>query len=208
MVALTAYFMLALPRIIDRGAAALEHPQEAEVLTTALSRVGGYLTGQTLISVAAGVVAFVFLTVVGAPYPALLALIVGALDLVPQVGATIGAVVGISVTLAADGVGKALIVAAFFVVYQQLENYVIAPRVFASTVNLSPLGAFIAILIGASLAGVIGAIFALPVAAMAKTVLSYVFRDRVAMVERRMDESSGTPPSAPSSTSEAEPEPA
>jgi predicted PurR-regulated permease PerM len=177
--ALTAYFMLALPRILDRASTVLRHPDRVKVLSDAVGRVGGYVTGQTLISVAAGVTAFVFLTAVGAPYAALLALVVGLLDLVPQVGATIGAFIAVTVTVAADGFGKALVVAAFFLVYQQLENYVIAPRVFASTVNLSPLVAFISILIGASLAGVIGAIFALPVAAMIKTVAAYALRDRL-----------------------------
>jgi predicted PurR-regulated permease PerM len=68
------------------------------------------------------------------------------------------------------------------VIYQQIENYVIAPRVFAHTVSLTPLGAFVSVLVGAGLAGLVGAIFALPVAAMLKTVLSYVFRERIAEI--------------------------
>lgn len=178
VLALTAYFMLAIPRIEAGAERWLASPERVEVYREAVGKVGGYVTGQTFISITAGLSALIFLTVIDAPYAALLALIVGALDLVPQVGATIGAGVAVLITSFDSGT-KALVALGFFVVYQQVENYLIAPRVFARTVDLSPLAAFISALVGGALAGFIGAIFALPVAAMIKTVLSYVLRGRL-----------------------------
>jgi predicted PurR-regulated permease PerM len=177
--ALTAYFLLALPRIRVTIAAVLGRPERVAVFSDALGKVGGYITGQALISVTAGIAAFVALSLIGAPYVALLALTVAFLDLIPQVGATLGAIVGVVVTLT-DSLAKAVAALVFFVIYQQVENYLIAPRVFAHTVSLTPLGAFVSVLVGAGLAGLVGAIFALPVAAMLKTVLAYVFRERIA----------------------------
>jgi predicted PurR-regulated permease PerM len=179
--ALTAYFMLALPRIRRTAASVLRHPERVAVFSDALGKVGGYITGQVSISTGAGVAAFIALGLLGAPYVALLALTVGFLSLIPQVGATLGAVIAVLVTLT-DSVPKAIAALVFFVIYQQIENYVIAPRVFAHTVSLTPLGAFVSVLVGAGLAGLVGAIFALPVAAMLKTVLSYVFRERIAEI--------------------------
>jgi predicted PurR-regulated permease PerM len=180
--ALTAYFLLALPRMRVTAATMLGRPERVAVFSDALGKVGGYITGQALISVTAGIAAFVALSLIGAPYVALLALTVAFLDLVPQVGATLGATVAVLVTLT-DSLPKALATMVFFVIYQQVENYVIAPRVFAHTVSLTPLGAFVSVLVGAGLAGLVGAIFALPVAAMLKTVLAYVFRDRIAAMQ-------------------------
>jgi predicted PurR-regulated permease PerM len=177
--ALTAYFLLALPRIRVTIAAVLGRPERVAVFSDALGKVGGYITGQALISVTAGIAAFVALSLIGAPYVALLALTVAFLDLIPQVGATLGAIVGVVVTLT-DSLAKAVAALVFFVIYQQVENYLIEPRVFAHTVSLTPLGAFVSVLVGAGLAGLVGAIFALPVAAMLKTVLAYVFRERIA----------------------------
>jgi predicted PurR-regulated permease PerM len=178
---LTAYFLIALPRIRVTAAAVLRHPQRVAVFSEALEKVGGYLTGQVLISTGAGVAAFIALSVIGAPYVALLALVVGFLSLIPQVGASLGAAVAVVVTLTVS-LPKAVAALVFFVIYQLVENYVIAPRVFAHTVSLSPLAAFVSVLVGAGLAGLIGAIFALPVAAMLKTVFAYVFRERIARI--------------------------
>jgi predicted PurR-regulated permease PerM len=192
--ALTAYFLLALPRLRATAAAVLRHPERVAVFSTALEKVGGYITGQALISTGAGIAAFIALAVIGAPYVALLALTVAFLSLIPQVGATLGAAIAVVVTLT-NSVPKALVALVFFVTYQQIENYVIAPRVFAHTVSLTPLTAFVSVLVGAGLAGLVGAIFALPVAAMLKTVFAYVFRDRIAAIR-------GEPPGG-----HAEPEP-
>ncbi len=168
--ALMVYFSLAMPRIhaaVQRTATT--QPSRAEALRTAMGRVGGYVTGQTVVSLFAGAVSYLFFLIAGVPYPALLALVVALLDTIPQIGATLASVAATLVALS-QGPVLAVITLLFFVAYQAVENYLLAPKVFARTVELSPLGAFVAILIGGALAGVLGAVLALPIAAAAKAL--------------------------------------
>lgn len=176
--ALTVYFMLALPRIVDGAAALLGNREWAAVMNEALGKIGGYVTGQLIICATAGVTAYVFFLIAGVPYPALLAIGVAALDLVPQVGATLGAVLGVAMALTVS-VSVAVVTLIFFVAYQQFENYLLAPRVFARATALSPLAAFAAALIGGAAAGLVGAVAALPVAAALQVVIRYVFASRL-----------------------------
>ncbi|GAA3520274.1 AI-2E family transporter [Actinocatenispora rupis] len=177
--ALTVYFMLALPRIVANIGTLLGSAEKAAVLDEALGKVGGYITGQLVICLAAGGSAYVFFLIVGVPYPALIALGVAVLDLVPQVGATLGAILGALMALSVS-LGVALGTVAFFVAYQQVENYLLAPRILAQATALSPLSAFIAALIGGAAGGLVGAVAALPVAAALQVVIRYAFRDRFA----------------------------
>jgi predicted PurR-regulated permease PerM len=181
--ALTAYFMLALPRMRAFAERALNNPDRVQVMSEALGKVGGYVTGQLTICALAGVSSFIVMTVIGVPYAAVLAVAVAVFDAIPQVGATIGAVVCTLVALT-DTWLVALLTLVWFLIYQQLENYLIGPRVFSRAVNLSPVAVFIAVLVGASLAGVIGALVALPVTAALKTVFGYTFRDKLASIGR------------------------
>jgi predicted PurR-regulated permease PerM len=105
---------------------------------------------------------------------------VGVFDLIPLAGATIGAIVVILVALAANGVGAAVILAVFFVVYQQVENHLIQPLVYGRTVQLSPLAVLVSVLIGAELAGVLGALAAIPVAGALQVVAVEWKRGRIA----------------------------
>jgi predicted PurR-regulated permease PerM len=183
ILALTIYFMLALPRIVDFAERALGHPERIDVLREALGKVGGYVTGQLTICILAGITAYIYLSIAGIPYAAVLAITVGVLDAVPQIGATLGAIVCTLVALT-ESIVLAAVTLAFVLLYQQFENYIVSPRVFSKAVNLSPVAVFIAVLIGASLAGGVGAVTALPVAAALKTVFGYVFRDQLDRVAR------------------------
>ncbi|MEU5849062.1 AI-2E family transporter [Saccharopolyspora shandongensis] len=169
--ALTVYFSLAMPRInaaAERGASGREG--RAEALREAMGRVGGYVTGQAFVCLCAGLASYLFFLIAGVPYPALLALVVALFDAIPQVGATLASVTGILVALS-QSLTLAVVTLIFFCLYQMVENYLIAPRIFAKTVELSPLGAFVAILLGAALAGVLGALTALPIAAALKVLI-------------------------------------
>jgi predicted PurR-regulated permease PerM len=161
--AVAVYTSLALPRLRSRAQVLLGEERSA-VLDDVLAKVGAYVSGQALVCLTAGSVSFVAFLVLGVPYAAVLAILVLLLDAIPQVGALIGAVVAVVVSLT-DGVGTAVAVAVFFAIYQLVENYLVAPRVFSSVIHLSPLTTFLAILVGGSLAGVLGAVAALPVAA-------------------------------------------
>ncbi|MGN0065224.1 MAG: AI-2E family transporter [Nocardioides sp.] len=173
---MTVYFSLAMPRMRANAHALLGDAEKAGLFDEMLGKVGAYVTGQALVCVCAGVVSFVALFLLGVPYAGVLAVLVLALDAIPQVGAFLGALVAVAVALTED-LGTALAVAAFFAVYQLVENNLIAPRVFSSVISLTPLTTFLAILVGAGLAGVLGAVAALPLTAAGLTWLRYRFAD-------------------------------
>jgi predicted PurR-regulated permease PerM len=132
--------------------------------------VGGYVVGNLAISVIAGTVATALLFATAVPYPIALGLIVAILDLVPLVGATMGTVIVVAVALTTRGWITAAVVVAVLVVYQQIENYVLQQLVYHRTVKLSPLAIALSVAAGAQLAGVVGALLGIPVAAALKVV--------------------------------------
>ncbi|MEV0997717.1 AI-2E family transporter [Nonomuraea sp. NPDC050202] len=129
-----------------------------------LRGIGGYVAGNVLISVIAGVVTWIFLSIAGVQYALALALVVALTDLIPLVGATIGAVLVTAVALL-DSWPAGIACAIFFVAYQQVENYLIYPRVMKHSVNVTPAVTVIAALFGGALLGIVGALLAIPVAA-------------------------------------------
>jgi predicted PurR-regulated permease PerM len=126
--------------------------------------VTGYVTGNLLTSLLATVAVSIMLTIVHVPFAIPLGILVGIFDLLPLVGATIGAALVVLVALFTS-VAAAVIMVIFFIVYQQLENHLLQPLVYGRTVKMSPLTVLISVLIGASLAGIIGAVVAIPVGA-------------------------------------------
>src|SRR5205814_6932531 len=139
--------------------------------------VGGYVTGNLLISLIAGALTAIVLAIMGVPYAIALGLIVGILDLIPLAGATIAAVIVGGVAFI-HPVPAGIVVVAFFIVYQQVENHILQPVVYGRTVQLSPLAVLISVLIGAELAGVLGALAAIPVAGTLQVVFLDWLRHR------------------------------
>jgi predicted PurR-regulated permease PerM len=133
--------------------------------------VGGYVTGNLLISVIAGGLTTIVLLIMGVPYAVALGLIVAILDLIPLAGATIAAIL-IGTVAFLHSIPAGIVVVVFFVVYQQVENHLLQPVVYGRTVELSPLAVLISILIGAELAGIIGALGAIPVAGSIQVVVN------------------------------------
>jgi predicted PurR-regulated permease PerM len=131
--------------------------------------VTGYLSGNLLISVICGIIHYAALKVMGVPFAGLIALFVAIADLVPLVGATIGGIVAL-LAAAVHSVPALIVVAVVFVVYQQLENHLLQPLVFARTVNLNPLTVLVAILIAVELAGILGALLAIPLASIIQVI--------------------------------------
>ena len=129
-----------------------------------LYSVGGYVRGNGLISVIAGIGAFIAMTIVDVPFALTLAVIVAILDLIPLVGATIAMIICVLVALT-GGWLPAVVLLIYFLVYQQVENNVIQPWVYSKTVALSPLVVLLATLCGAAIAGIIGVLLAIPAAA-------------------------------------------
>ena len=133
--------------------------------------VGGYVTGNLLISLLAGGLTTIVLLILGVPYAVALGLIVAILDLIPLAGATIAAIL-IGIVAFLHSIPAGIIVIVFFIVYQQVENHVLQPVVYGRTVELSPLAVLISILIGAELAGILGALAAIPVAGSIQVLIN------------------------------------
>ena len=163
---LTLFMLLEGPAWIERLYSLL--PEEKQPRWRAIGRdiyrtIGGYVTGNLAISLIAGITSTTALLIRGVPFAVALGLLVAILDLIPLAGATIAAILVTTVAFL-DSTTSGIIMLIFFVVYQQLENQVLQPVVYGRTVRLSPLAVLIAVLIGAEIAGVIGALAAIPVA--------------------------------------------
>ena len=146
-----------------------------------LRATGGYVRGNLAISLVAGLSSYVVLKIIGTPYAETLAVLVAILDIVPLVGATIGAVIVCIVGWALGGAVDGVVLIVFFVAYQQFENNVLQNVVYAKTLTLSPLVVFIAALIGATLAGIVGVLLAIPLASAGWTL----GRDLIALRKAR-----------------------
>jgi predicted PurR-regulated permease PerM len=131
--------------------------------------VVGYMTGNLVISLIAGILTYLVLWIMGVPYKGVVALFVGFADLIPLVGATLGAVVAIIVA-ALHSLVAAIVVLAFFILYQQFENHVLQPVIMSRTVRLSALTVLVSILIGVELLGFLGALLAIPVAGIIQVI--------------------------------------
>jgi predicted PurR-regulated permease PerM len=132
--------------------------------------VSAYVIGNLEISVIAGAGAWLTMTVLGVPFAVPLAIVVGFFDLVPMVGATLGAII---VALAALLVSPlaALIWLVYAIVYQQAENYLIQPVVYRRAVQVAPLTTIVAVLVGGTLLGLLGALLAIPAAAAIQLIV-------------------------------------
>lgn len=199
---LTFFMLLEGPRTIEQFVGLLpeaQQPRWRRVGDNIYRTIGGYTSGNLLISLIAGVAAMIVLFAVGSEYALALALLVAVLDLIPLAGATLAAIIVSVVIFVSEGWVRGVIVVAFFVVYQQFENHVLQPVIYGRTVELSPLTVLIAVLIGANLAGILGALAAIPIAgsflAIGREFLHY---RRETMIE--------TPPGTVIEFSEPEPE--
>jgi predicted PurR-regulated permease PerM len=173
---LTLYFLAALPSMKRQAYRLVPASRRARVqplADEALDRIGGFVSGALVIATIAAVTSYLFLTVLGLPFALALAVFVGLLDLVPLIGATIAAVVVSLVGFTESPlVGIACVV--FYVVYQQVENYVVYPRVMRATVAVPAPVTVVAVLLGGALLGVVGALLAIPTAAAILLVVRQV----------------------------------
>jgi len=181
---LTLYFLASLRGIAEscyRLAPSSRRERVKLLGDEIIRRIGGYVAGQVGVATINGVLTFFLCLILGLPYSALLAITVGLLGLIPLVGATIGAVVVVLVGLFQSAT-VAIVIAVYYIIYQQVENYVIAPRIMSRTVAVPGAIALIAALAGGALLGVLGALLAIPVAAAILLVVQEVLiprQDRV-----------------------------
>lgn len=197
---LTFFMILEGPKWVDRCFGLLSEesqPRWRKVGNDIYRTVGGYVSGNLLISLIAGVVSFIVLYALDVPYAVALALIVALLDLIPLAGATIAAIVVCTVGFL-HGTTTGIILVIFFVIYQQLENHFLQPVIYGRTVQLSPLAVLVSVLIGAELAGVIGALGAIPVAGAIQVILVDWKRNRDARRVAALATVGGSEPAPPS----------
>lgn len=181
VVVLTLYFLATLPHVkrsAYRLAPASRRARVTDLGDRILQSVGAYVSGAFVVAMAAGISSLVFLLLVGlSQYAVALAAVVTILDVIPMIGATLGAVVVTAIGFATDPkVGLYCLI--FYIAYQQFENYVIYPRVMSRSVDLPGSVIVIAALVGASLLGVIGALLAIPTAAAITLLVKEVFLPR------------------------------
>jgi predicted PurR-regulated permease PerM len=177
---LTLFMLLEGPRWVERFYGLLEDDKQERwraIGRDVYRTIGGYVTGNLLISLIAGTLTTVVLLAVGVPYAVALGLIVAILDLIPLAGATIAAIIVGAVSFL-DSTTSGIIVVSYFVVYQQIENHFLQPVIYGRTVQLSPLAVLIAVLVGGSLAGILGALGAIPVAGTIQVLLLDWQRER------------------------------
>jgi predicted PurR-regulated permease PerM len=178
IVFLTFFMLLEGRSWVDRAYSLLpeeSQPRWRQVGGEIYRTIGGYVTGNIVISLIAGASMTIVLLIMGVPYAVALGLIVAFLDLIPLAGATIA---GIIVTVVAflHSVPAGIVIVVFVVVYQQVENHFLQPVIYGRTVELSPLAVLVSVLVGAELAGVLGALAAIPVAG----ALQVIVRDQLA----------------------------
>ncbi|GAA2705589.1 AI-2E family transporter [Actinoplanes palleronii] len=169
---LTIYFMASFERLKEGGYSLVPASRRDRVrlLTDEiLTKVGAYMVGALAIAILAGLSTFVLAVLLELPYPFALAVVVAVCDLIPQIGATIGAVI-VSVVGLASSVSDGVVCIVFFIIYQQIENYLIYPNVMRRSVKVSDVGAVVAALLGVALFGVVGALVAIPMVAAVQLI--------------------------------------
>jgi predicted PurR-regulated permease PerM len=171
---ITFFFLMEGPKILEFSFAQMSKQREKRMRKIAgdiSEAISGYVFGNFVISVFAGLVTYATLTILNIPFAVPLAFLYAFLDLIPLVGATIGGIlVGIVVAFF-DFPGDLIVWAIVVIAYQQIENYLIQPYVYGKAVRVHPLIVIVAILIGASLQGILGALVAIPVAAAIQSVV-------------------------------------
>jgi predicted PurR-regulated permease PerM len=161
---LTFFLLSGSQRFVEAGLDLfhpLQRPRLRRILGLSADAVHGYVNGNLVISLIAGVAAFGALTLLNLPYGLALGLVIALFDLIPLVGSMRGAAIVVVVVLFLDLV-KAGILVIFFPLYQQLENNVLQPLVYGRSVKLHPLAIFLAVLAGGNLLGILSALLAIP----------------------------------------------
>lgn len=178
---LTVFLLLGggqLLRGIVRLFPALATPRFWSVVQGTYSGVSSFVGGMILIAVLGGTSVAIVAALLGLPYALPLGLWMMMLEIIPMIGATIGAIPAVIVAFAYGGVVDGVIMIIFVIAYQQIENIIIQPRVQGKKAQLSPLIVFLAVLIGSQLLGVLGALFAVPVAGVLQIILKQVIDEQ------------------------------
>jgi len=183
-VALITFYLVAdgprARRVLARPLSPERQREMLAIWELAVSKTGGYIYSRALLAIICGVATTLFLLLIQVPYPVPLGLFVGfSTVFIPVVGTYIGGALPVVVALA-DDPPKAIWTVLFLAAYQNVENYLIAPRIQSQTMDVHPAVAFVSVLVGGTLLGAVGALLALPATAIIQALLStYVRRHQL-----------------------------
>ena len=176
VIVLVVYFLAGMPQIKLFFYRLAPHSRRARAILIGdeiFTKVGGFVLGNVVTSVIAGLGTYLWMLAFGIPYPILLALFVAIMDLIPVIGSTIGGAVVILVALTVS-LPVAIATLAFYIAYRLAEDYLLVPRIMGSTVQVPAVVSIVAVLIGGALLGIVGALVAIPVAAALRLLLQEV----------------------------------
>ncbi len=176
-----SFLMLLRGPELCRGALALvssRHRERVRLIASDAARaVSGYMFGNLVISLIAGVATYIFLRIAGVPYAEVIALFVAFCDLIPLVGATLGAIPTIGLAfLHSTPAGIAAVI--FYIVYQQFENHFLQVTIMSRSVDVNPLAVLVSVLAGVELFGFLGALLAIPAAGIIQVIVRNLYDER------------------------------
>jgi predicted PurR-regulated permease PerM len=176
-VALFAFYMVAeLPQLQRTVLSTMKADRQRDALhiwDVAVEKMGGYIYSRLILALLSGTLTAVFLTILGVPFAVSLGIWVGVLcQFIPVVGTYLAAILPAVVAFSSGGLGTMLWVILYFLAYQQIENYLIAPRITQRTMEIHPAVSIAAIIIGSALFGPIGVILALPMTGIIQALIS------------------------------------
>jgi predicted PurR-regulated permease PerM len=177
---LTVLMLMQGPSLLKAGLHLLNPEQQERMIrigNDSARAITGYVAGNLVISMIAGVTTWIFLTIVGVPFAGVLALWVAFADLIPLVGATMGAIPTVAVAFL-HSVPAGIAALIFYICYQQFENHVLQPSIMARAVSIRPLVVMVSVLAGVEIFGILGALLAIPVAGVVKVVGTEILRIR------------------------------
>jgi predicted PurR-regulated permease PerM len=179
---LTVLILLEAPKLSNGALNLIPGTKQRErvrrVSVDAARAVSGYVFGNLLISLIAGVATWIMLLILGVPYAATLGLFVGFADLIPLIGATLGAIPTIGFAFL-HSVPAGVIMLIFYIVYQQFENHVLQVTIMARTVKLNPLAVLVSVLMGVELFGFLGALLAIPAGGIIQVIARDIYDENL-----------------------------
>jgi predicted PurR-regulated permease PerM len=183
LVIISFYLIQDRPHLYKKAAWFTRQPEHLEQIKSFIDlievQLGGWVRGQIILMILIGFATYIGLAVMGVPYALPLALLAGLLEILPNLGPTIAAVPAIIITYLALGPIMAVIVTVFYFLIQILENNVIVPKILKDNVDVNPLIGIVTILIGVQVAGLIGAILAVPTYLILRTIYGVWFKRQV-----------------------------
>jgi len=189
-VALFSFYMVAeLPKLQRTVLSTMNEERQKDALhiwDVAVEKMGAYIYSRLILAVLSGALTIIFLTILDVPFALSLGIWVGILSqFIPVIGTYLAAILPAVVALSANGVVSMLWVAAYFVAYQQIENYLIAPRITQRTMEIHPAVSIAAIIIGSTLLGPIGVVFALPMTGIIQALIAETRKHHVVVLDDR-----------------------